>query len=150
MRRVAGPRPPIPPALPTPGYHSGRHSYSSQRLGRGAVALCHRGGAGLQVVGRVVVAAGCRQPRQARSAAARGCRRARRRATHAAGAAAASATTSRSALKWETEARGRLRAAIRRYSKPLADLVARDANEGDTRLLVTSIRTFHHWLRPSG
>lgn len=40
-----------------------------------------------------------------------------------------------------------MRAAIRRYSKPLADLVARDANEGDTRLLVTSIRTFHHWLR---
>jgi hypothetical protein len=43
----------------------------------------------------------------------------------------------RSALKWETEARDRLRAAIRRFSKPLADLVARDANEGDTRLLVT-------------
>jgi hypothetical protein len=41
----------------------------------------------------------------------------------------------------------RLRAAIHRYSKPLADLVARDANEGDTRLLVTSIRIFHHWLR---
>jgi hypothetical protein len=40
-----------------------------------------------------------------------------------------------------------LEAAIRRYSKPLADLVARDANEGDTRLLVTSIQTFHHWLR---
>ena len=40
-----------------------------------------------------------------------------------------------------------LEAAIRRYSKPLADLVARDANEGDTRLLITSIRTFHHWLR---
>jgi hypothetical protein len=40
-----------------------------------------------------------------------------------------------------------LEAAIRRYSKPLADLVARDANEGNTRLLVTSIRTFHHWLR---
>jgi hypothetical protein len=40
-----------------------------------------------------------------------------------------------------------MRAAIRRYSKPLADLVARDANEGDTRLLVTSIQTFHHWLK---
>jgi hypothetical protein len=39
--------------------------------------------------------------------------------------------------KWETEARDRLRTAIRRFSKPLADLVARDANEGDTRLLVT-------------
>jgi hypothetical protein len=39
--------------------------------------------------------------------------------------------------KWEAEARDRLRAAVRRFSKPLADLVARDANEGDTRLLVT-------------
>jgi hypothetical protein len=35
------------------------------------------------------------------------------------------------------QARDRLKAAIRRYGKPLADLVARDANEGDTRLLVT-------------
>lgn len=43
----------------------------------------------------------------------------------------------RSAPKWEVDARDRVRAAIRRYSKPLADLVARDANEGDTRLLVT-------------
>jgi hypothetical protein len=43
----------------------------------------------------------------------------------------------RGAPKWETEARDRLKTAIRRYSKPLADLVARDANEGDTRLLVT-------------
>jgi hypothetical protein len=32
-------------------------------------------------------------------------------------------------------------------ARPLADLVARDANEGDIRLLVTSIQTFHHWLR---
>jgi hypothetical protein len=39
--------------------------------------------------------------------------------------------------KWEQEARDRLRAGIRRFSKPLSDLVARDANEGDTRLLVT-------------
>jgi predicted type IV restriction endonuclease len=39
--------------------------------------------------------------------------------------------------KWETDARDRLRAGIRRFSKPLADMVARDANEGDTRLLVT-------------
>src|SRR5689334_3335655 len=43
----------------------------------------------------------------------------------------------RSAPKWETDARDRLKAAIRRYAKPLLDLVARDANEGDTRLLVT-------------
>src|SRR5919198_2960542 len=39
--------------------------------------------------------------------------------------------------KWEAEARDRLKAAIRRFSKPLAELAARDANEGDTRLLVT-------------
>ncbi|GGJ96048.1 hypothetical protein GCM10010123_27490 [Pilimelia anulata] len=43
----------------------------------------------------------------------------------------------RSVPKWETDARERLRSAIRRYARPLADLVARDANEGDTRLLVT-------------
>jgi hypothetical protein len=50
---------------------------------------------------------------------------------------AAKKSKARSAPKWETEARDRLKGAIRRYSKPLADLVARDANEGDTRLLVT-------------
>ncbi len=43
----------------------------------------------------------------------------------------------RAAPKWEAEARDRLRAGLRRFSKPLADLAARDANEGDTRLLVT-------------
>lgn len=41
------------------------------------------------------------------------------------------------APKWETEARDKVRSAIKKFSKPLADLVARDANEGDTRLLVT-------------
>ena len=50
---------------------------------------------------------------------------------------AAKKPKARSAPKWEAEARDRLKGAIRRYSKPLADLVARDANEGDTRLLVT-------------
>jgi predicted type IV restriction endonuclease len=43
------------------------------------------------------------------------------------------------APKWETEARARVRTAVRRFAKPLADLVARDANEGDTRLLVTDL-----------
>ncbi|MEJ7654364.1 MAG: hypothetical protein WKH64_14085 [Chloroflexia bacterium] len=43
----------------------------------------------------------------------------------------------RSAPKWELAARERVRATIRRFSKPLLDLVERDANEGDTRLLVT-------------
>lgn len=39
--------------------------------------------------------------------------------------------------KWETVARERVRNAIKKFSKPLADLTARDANEGDTRLAVT-------------
>lgn len=46
---------------------------------------------------------------------------------------------SSTAPKWETAARERMRAAIKKFSKPLADLVARDANEGDTRLLVTDM-----------
>ena len=32
-----------------------------------------------------------------------------------------------------------MKAAVKKFQKPLADLVARDANEGDTRLLVTDI-----------
>lgn len=47
------------------------------------------------------------------------------------------AATARQGPKWAHDARERVRVAIRRFSKPLADLVARDANEGDTRLLVT-------------
>ncbi|MCL5943183.1 MAG: type I restriction enzyme HsdR N-terminal domain-containing protein [Actinobacteria bacterium] len=43
----------------------------------------------------------------------------------------------RSGPKWENAAKERVKAGIRRFSKPLAELVARDANEGDTRLLVT-------------
>jgi hypothetical protein len=39
--------------------------------------------------------------------------------------------------KWESDARDEIRAAIRRFQKPLQELVNRDANEGDTRLLVT-------------
>lgn len=39
--------------------------------------------------------------------------------------------------KWESAARDRVKVAVRRFSKPLADLIDRDANEGDTRLLVT-------------
>jgi predicted type IV restriction endonuclease len=41
--------------------------------------------------------------------------------------------------KWETTARDRMKAAIKKFSRPLTDLVARDANEGDTRLLVTDM-----------
>jgi predicted type IV restriction endonuclease len=43
----------------------------------------------------------------------------------------------RSLPKWESDARDRLRTSIRRFNKPLADMLQRDANEGDTRLLVT-------------
>jgi len=52
--------------------------------------------------------------------------------------------------KWETTARERMKAAIKKFSKPLADLVARDANEGDTRLLVTDMlcEGFGFDLRP--
>lgn len=39
--------------------------------------------------------------------------------------------------KWETDARESIRTAIKTFSKPLQDIVGRDANEGDTRLLVT-------------
>lgn len=47
-------------------------------------------------------------------------------------------TTQRPAApKWETAARERLTKAVRRYMRPLSDLRDRDANEGDTRLLVT-------------
>jgi hypothetical protein len=45
--------------------------------------------------------------------------------------------SARSLPKWEADARDRLHSGIRRFSKPLADMVERDANEGDPRLLVT-------------
>jgi predicted type IV restriction endonuclease len=57
--------------------------------------------------------------------------------TNTKGPGAQRTPTPRAIPKWETEARERLKAAVRRFSKPLSDLVARDANEGDTRLLVT-------------
>jgi predicted type IV restriction endonuclease len=52
-------------------------------------------------------------------------------------AATPAAHAPRPVPKWESDARERLKTALRKYNKPLADLVARDANEGDTRLLVT-------------
>ena len=55
----------------------------------------------------------------------------------AAEAAVKQKPAAKSAPRWETEARERVRSAVRRYNKPLLDLVSRDANEGDTRLLVT-------------
>jgi hypothetical protein len=57
--------------------------------------------------------------------------------TGEAGDAPAPRRTPPAAPKWEREARNNTRAAIRRFGRPLADLIGRDANEGDTRLLVT-------------
>ena len=39
--------------------------------------------------------------------------------------------------KWESEARDMLKAAIRRFNKPLSAMLERDENEGNTRLLFT-------------
>lgn len=36
-------------------------------------------------------------------------------------------------LKWESEAKAQVIAAVRRFGKPLQNLLSRDANEGDTR-----------------
>jgi hypothetical protein len=49
------------------------------------------------------------------------------------------ATKQRTGPKWETETRERLKANIRRFAKPLTEAADRDANEGDTRLLVTDL-----------
>lgn len=43
----------------------------------------------------------------------------------------------KAAPKWETDARERIKAGIRTITKPLTGLIERDANEGDTRHLVT-------------
>jgi hypothetical protein len=43
----------------------------------------------------------------------------------------------RTGPKWETTAQERVRSAVKKFSKPLADMLARDAKEGDTRLAVT-------------
>jgi hypothetical protein len=45
--------------------------------------------------------------------------------------------------KWETSARDRVRAGIRRFTKPLTELVERDANEG-TKLILTRARSYAH------
>jgi len=41
--------------------------------------------------------------------------------------------------KWESDAVEMLRTHIRKFARPLRDLVDRDANEGDTRVLVTDM-----------
>lgn len=42
-----------------------------------------------------------------------------------------------SSPQWQSKVKDRLRTQVRRYQKPLAELRARDANEGDTRLFLT-------------
>lgn len=46
-------------------------------------------------------------------------------------------TTKRSAPKWESDVRDRIRAAIKKFSKPLSNMLELDVNEADTRLFVT-------------
>ena len=41
--------------------------------------------------------------------------------------------------KWESEAHEQVKAAVQRFTRPLQDLLTRDANEGDTRLLITDM-----------
>ncbi len=55
------------------------------------------------------------------------------------GAAAAPSAGPGRRPKWELAAMEQVRGAIDRYAKPLQDLRARDANEGDTRLVVTDM-----------
>lgn len=47
------------------------------------------------------------------------------------------ASSAKTGPKWATDATEQIRTGMRRFQKPLTDLVERDANEGDTRLLVT-------------
>ncbi len=53
------------------------------------------------------------------------------------GPAVDKAAAKRVAPKWEETAKERVRAGLKKYTKHIADMNARDANEGDTRLLVT-------------
>jgi len=41
--------------------------------------------------------------------------------------------------KWESEAHEQVKSAVQRFTRPLHDLLTRDANEGDTRLLITDM-----------
>lgn len=41
--------------------------------------------------------------------------------------------------KWESDAHGQVSAAVKKFAKPLRRLLDRDANEGDTRLVVTDL-----------
>lgn len=48
----------------------------------------------------------------------------------------------RGAPKWEIDVRERLKTMLRKYAKPLENLVKEDANEGNTRILVTDLLTY--------
>lgn len=48
-------------------------------------------------------------------------------------------TAGRAIPKWKTDTLDRVKAGMRKCSRPLSDLVERDANEGDTRLMVTDL-----------
>ncbi|MGE0599249.1 MAG: type I restriction enzyme HsdR N-terminal domain-containing protein [Dehalococcoidia bacterium] len=48
-----------------------------------------------------------------------------------------STKATKSVPKWESDAKERIRSGLRTMAKPLAGLIERDANEGDTRHLVT-------------
>ncbi|MGY4544108.1 hypothetical protein ACVWY0_004051 [Arthrobacter sp. UYNi723] len=47
--------------------------------------------------------------------------------------------TSAKGPKWESEAHEQVKSAVQRFTRPLHDLLTRDANEGDTRLLITDM-----------
>lgn len=47
----------------------------------------------------------------------------------------------RSEPKWMTDAQERVRAHIRRMARPMQEMLSRDANEGDTRFMVTDFLT---------
>ena len=49
------------------------------------------------------------------------------------------AATTATGPRWEAAGKERLRRAVRHLAKPLAEAITRDANEGDTRLLVTDL-----------
>lgn len=53
----------------------------------------------------------------------------------------APAHKARSEPKWMTDAKDRVRTHIRRMARPMQDMLARDANEGDTRFMVTDFLT---------
>lgn len=54
-------------------------------------------------------------------------------------AAAKDGKTQRNLAKWEADARERVKTCVRKYQKPLAELVRKDVNEADTRLFVTDL-----------